>query len=106
MCSKENPVSLSQNGTKIMNDEYQQTVTKNLICSEGDQNSSTCQIWGHSSLVLSRKCPEKANLASFTKSKYCQKEKKSTHDDQNLVSSKGGQDTSACYISGHYKWLQ
>ena len=31
---------------------------------------------------------------------------KSTDDDQNLISSDGGQDTSACKKSGHSKWLQ
>ena len=31
---------------------------------------------------------------------------KSTDDNQNLISSQGGQDTSACRISGHSTWLQ
>ena len=31
---------------------------------------------------------------------------KSTDDDQNLIGSQGGQDTSACRISSHSKWLQ
>ena len=31
---------------------------------------------------------------------------KSADDDQNLISSEGGQDTSACQISCHSKWLQ
>ena len=70
---------------------------QNVICSEDGQNTPKCQIRGHSSLVLSRKYPKIANLACFTKSK-CRPAKwgKSTDDDQNLISSQGGQNKSAC----------
>ena len=47
---------------------------QNLISSEGCQDTSACQSSGHSSLLFSRKCPEVANLACFTKSKWCQNE--------------------------------
>ena len=42
--------------------------------SEGGQHTPACQRSGHSSLAFSRKCPEFANLACFTKSKGCQNE--------------------------------
>ena len=43
---------------------------QNLTSSEGDQDTSACQISGHSSHAFSGKCPEMYN---FTKSKCCQK---------------------------------
>ena len=46
----------------------------NVISSIGSQNTSTCQIWDHSSLVFTRKHPEIANLDCFTKSSCCQNE--------------------------------
>ena len=49
------------------------------------------------SQAFSRQCPETPNMT-------CQvvpKRRKSTDHDQNLISSEGGQDTSACNISGH-----
>ena len=42
----------------------------------------------------------------FHEVKMMLKKGKSTDDDQNLISSEGGQDTSAYQISGHSKWLQ
>ena len=83
------PVSQSQNDAKKgKSTDHDQ----NLISSEGGQDTSACQSSGQSSLAFSRKCPEVANLACFTKSALYQ-----------LWS---GQDTSACQISGHSKWLQ
>ena len=47
---------------------------QNLICSEDYQNTSTCLIWDHSSLVFSWKYLKIANLACFTKRKCHQNE--------------------------------
>ena len=60
------------------------------------------QISGHSLYEFSGKCPETPNLTCFTKSKWRQKGGKSTDRDHDLISSEGGQDTSACKIWGHF----
>ena len=49
----------------------------NLISSQGDQDTSTCQISGNSSHVFSRKCPETSTLTCFSNSKRRQNEENS-----------------------------
>ena len=78
---------------------------QNLTSSEGGQDTSVCQSSGHSSLAFSSKCPEVANLACFTQSKWCQNEENQQMMTQ-IYQLWSGQDTSACQISGHSKWLQ
>ena len=56
------PVSLSQNCTKISG------LDLNPITSEGSQYATACQIAGHASHSISRKCIKSPNLTSFTKS--------------------------------------
>ena len=73
-----------------------------LNSSEGGQDTSACKISGHSLHAFSGKCPKTPNLTRFTKSKWHQKEQNLTDHDHNLISSEGGQDTSACKISSHY----
>ena len=45
---------------------------QNLISSEGSQDTSTCQMSGHSFQAFSGKCLEGPNLTYLTKSKLCQ----------------------------------
>ena len=77
---------------------------QNLIISEGGQE------WGYISkpklgpflpCVLKKRC---RNLAfdQFHNTKMAPKRGKSTDCNQNLISSEGGQDTSACQNSGHF----
>ena len=68
--------------------------------SEGCQDTSACKISGHSLHAFSRKCLETPSLTYFTKLKWHQK-KKNYQTMPKIFSSEGGQDTSACKISGH-----
>ena len=81
-------------------EENQQSMTITYINSEGDQDTSTCKISGHSRYVFFGKCPETPNWP-VSQSQSGAKRKKSTDYDHNLISSEVGQDTSACEISGH-----
>ena len=58
------------------------TCIHNLLSSEGDQDTSACQIAGHSSHAFPRICPESQNAAKM---------RKSTNRDQNPISSECGQ---------------
>ena len=64
------PVSLSESSTKKR--KWTERV-HNLICSEGGQDTSACNISGHSLHAFCSKCLETPNLTRFTKSKWCQK---------------------------------
>ena len=90
------PVSLSQNGAQMRNINIPWPKS-NLFWMWSEYINR--QIWGHSCLVFSRKCPEIANLACFIKSKWG----KSTNDYQNLISSQSGEEPSAWQISGNSK---
>ena len=59
-------IPLSKNCAKISGHD------QNLISSEGGQDTSACQISGHSFHAVSRKSPEAQYLTYFTKSKWHQ----------------------------------
>ena len=72
-----------------------------LVSTADGQDTSACRISVCSLHAFSGKCPETPHLIRFSKSKWCQKEDKSTECDHNIIISDGGQDTSSCQISGH-----
>ena len=92
------PVSLSENSAKI-----RKSTDRNhkLINSEGGQDTSAYKISGYSLHAFSGKCHESPNLTCFTEVKIVPKFEKSTDRDHMLINSEGGQDTSACKISGY-----
>ena len=65
---------------------------------EGGQDTSACKIAGHLLHAFSRKFRGTPNL---TRLNVASNEGKSTDHDHNLISSEGGQDTSASKNSGH-----
>ena len=77
---------------------------QNVISSEGDQDTSSCQNFRPFLLCVLKKMSGscKFGLLSQNDSKM----RKIKDDDPNLISSEGGQDTSACKILGHSKRLQ
>ena len=88
-------VSLSQSGAKVNKINWPTPKTNQLW-----RLSSACQMSDHHPLVLSRKCLE-PHIWSVLLNQSGAKWGKSTDHCQNLISFEGGQDSSACQISGH-----
>ena len=78
---------------------------QNLIYSEGGRIHQHAKFAAIPSLCFQENAG-KWQIWSFSLCQMPPKWGKSTDDDQNLISSQGGQDTSACRISGYSKWLQ
>ena len=73
----------------------------NLVSSESGQDTSACQMLCYSFHAFSSECAGTSNSTRLRKSEVVLKCGKWTNCDQNVISSEGGQDTSAYQIPGH-----